>query len=511
MKVYDWIAHHAHSTPDHLAQIDLFSGRHFTYLEMHQRVAALTGYLRHQLDVNPGDRVAVLAFNSSDQFEINFACARLGAVFVPLNIRLAEPELAYMLNDIEAQVLFCDLEFATLGESLAESCRLPQLISFSGTGQACDYETGLASAKAVDDMVDLKHEDLWVILYTSGTTGRPKGAMLTHGMAHANAVNQLGPARLQCDSVNLTVLPQFHTSGLNVYAIPTFLLGGTVATMRSFDASELLRTLGDRDLGISHFIGVPSMFKFMAEVPAFGATQFGHIVSATIGGTSVPRSLLATWEKAGLALQQGYGMTETGPGVTVLNARDTKRKEGSCGKPVLALDIKLVTREGATPATGQIGEIWVKGPAITPGYWRRPDANESDFVDGWLKTGDAAYCDEEGFYYIADRWKDMYISGGENVYPAEVEGVIGQLDEVLEVAVIGVADEQWGEVGHAFISLKKGKELAAKDVQSHCLKQLAKYKNPRTITFMNELPHNATGKLLKRELKPALIAEKTQS
>lgn len=507
MKCFDWIASHANRTPAKLAQVDWASQRRFSYAQMHQRVSAVAGYLQGQLAVKQGDRVAVLAVNCSDLFELQFACVRLGAVFVPLNVRLAPAELEYMLNDLDAKLLFCAPAFLETGNYLQEVCKLEHLKTFSGDGSECDYEAGISNAEPVTHMAAVEDSDNWAILYTSGTTGRPKGACLTHRMVLYNALNLAAPAALTRDSVNLCMLPIFHTSGLNVYANPVFYLGATNVVMGNFDPGLALQLMGDVELGITHLIAVPAIYQFMAADAAFETTDFSGITVASVGGAPAPESILKRCAAGGLLLSQGYGMTETGPSALAMDEEDSERKLGSCGKPVLHIEAKLVCPDGALVARGEVGELWLRGPSITPGYWRRPEANAKEFTDGWLHTGDAAYCDEDGYYYIVARWKDMYISGGENVYPAEVENIISELPELLEAAVIGIDDEKWGEVGCAFLVLHAGQAIDRETVLSHCQSKLAKYKVPKEIRFIDTLPRNATGKVLKAELQAMVPAK----
>jgi fatty-acyl-CoA synthase len=297
------------------------------------------------------------------------------------------------------------------------------------------------------------------------------------------------------------VLPLFHTGGLNCYTNPVLHAGGTVLIMRQFDPALALKLISDPAQGINVFFGVPSIYQFMAQHPAFEAADFSRLIVGGVGGAPMPVPLLQVWETRGVALQQGYGMTETSPAVLALDREDAARKAGSAGKPVLHTEVRVVRPDGTDCAVGELGELWVKGPNITPGYWNRPDANKSSFTEGWLHTGDATRVDEEGFYYIVDRWKDMYISGGENVYPAEVENVLHQLPAIAEAAVIGVSDAQWGEVGMAIVAVKPGRSLTEAEIVAHCAKNLARFKCPRLIRFVDALPRNATGKIHKPTLR----------
>ncbi len=496
---YDWIAHHARRTPDKVAAIDLASDRRITYRTFDARLARLAGYLKTSCGVGRGDRVAILAQNSSDVFEVQFACARLGAIFVPLNWRLTVPELKFILGDAAPLVLIHDAEFTDTALELAKLCALPHLLARGAADSA--YERAIAAARPLDRDEPVTHDDISTIMYTSGTTGLPKGAMITHGMTFWNAVNLGGPAFVSPATIFLAVLPLFHTGGLNCYANPVFHMGGTVLVMRAFDPAEALRLIGDPAVGLTHFFGVPANYQFMAQHPAFAETDFRRLMISGVGGAPMPVPLLEAWQKRGVALQQGYGMTETSPAVLVLDQQDAARKAGSAGKPVLHNAVRITREDGSDAAPGEVGELWVKGPNVTPGYWNRPEANRASFTDGWLHTGDAARIDEEGFYYIVDRWKDMYISGGENVYPAEVENVLYQLPAVAEAAVIGVPDKVWGEVGRAIIVLKPGQSLSEAEIDAHCRANLARFKIPRSIRFAEILPRNATGKVHKPTLR----------
>jgi fatty-acyl-CoA synthase len=498
VKYYDWIAHHSRRSPDKLALVDLGSGRSFSYGELNTRVSRLAGHLRDTLKVKRGDRVAVLALNTTDTMEVQFACFRVGAVFLPLNNRLTVPELQFIVGDAAPVVMIHDDDLAETALTVAKLCKVASALKFGPGGS---YEAGIAAAKPIDRFEEVTLDDISTIMYTSGTTGLPKGAIITHGMTFWNCVNLGGPAYISPASVLLTVLPLFHTGGLNCYTNPVMHAGGTVLIMRAFDPGEALRLISDPVVGLNVFFGVPSIYQFMAQHPSFTDANFSRLVIGGVGGAPMPVPLLKVWEARGVALQQGYGMTETSPAVMVLDKEDAARKAGSSGKPVLHTEVRIVRPDGSDAEVGELGELWVRGPNVTPGYWNRPDANQSSFTDGWLHTGDATRIDEDGFYYIVDRWKDMYISGGENVYPAEVESVLHQLAAVAEAAIIGIPNEQWGEVGMAIIALKPGQTLTPAEIHAHCAANLAKFKRPRLIEFVDALPRNATGKIHKPTLR----------
>ncbi|MEP3246146.1 MAG: long-chain fatty acid--CoA ligase [Sneathiella sp.] len=502
IRVYDWLDHHANFRGNQTAVVDLASGRALNWTNFNERSGRLAGYLTEGLGVEKGDRVGVLMPNTADVLEIQFACAKIGAVFLPLNWRLTVPELSFIAGDAAPVVLLHGPDFKETSDAVAaEVSSIRHLIETDCNGGSSAYETGIASHAPVAARDDLIHDDLSTIMYTSGTTGLPKGAMITYGMTFWNAINLGMPHRITPDTVHLSVLPLFHTGGLNCYTNPVLHAGGTVYIMRDFDPRECLRLMGDPEVGLTHFFGVPANYQFMAQQPEFADTDLSGIQTAGVGGAPVPVPLLETWNKRGLGIAQGFGMTETSPTVLVLDATDAMRKPGSTGKPALHNEVRIVGKNGEDVTPGEMGELWVKGPNITPGYWNRPDATAETITDGWLHTGDATRMDEDGFYYIVDRTKDMYISGGENVYPAEVENTLYQLDEIVEAAVIGLPDDKWGEIGCAVLALKPGSSLTADDILSHCRTNLATFKVPKQIEFIKALPRNATGKVLKRTLR----------
>jgi fatty-acyl-CoA synthase len=496
---YDWIAHYASTRGDSVAMEDLASGRIFTYAEFNHRIGRVADGLRRRFGVVRGDRVAVLAHNSSDLFELQFACARIGAVFAPMNWRLTTPELRFIVGDCEPVVMFYDPEFGDAALELSAACGVRHQCGREPADSA--YERLIAEAADGVAPEPLTHDDVATILYTSGTTGHPKGAIITHGMRFWQTVNLAGPCRITADSTCLVVLPQFHVGGLDVFANPVFHYGGKAVVERAYDPALTLRLFTDRKANITHFIGAPAHFQFMAQLPQFSDATFNPNLLAYVAAAPVPLPLLHQWRDRGLNLIQGYGMTETCGVITMMEPDDALPKAGSAGKCCLHVAMRLVRADGTDAASDEIGEIWVKGPSTTPGYWRRPEATAGTFTDGWLRTGDAALTDKDGFYYIVDRWKDMYISGGENVYPAEVEDVLYQLPAIAEVAIIGVGDERWGEVGRAIIALKPDHVLTEAEIYQHCEANLARYKHPRSIRFVAALPRNATGKVHKPTLR----------
>ncbi|WP_421998385.1 acyl-CoA synthetase [Reyranella sp.] len=496
---FDWIAHHAGRRPDHLAIHDLQTGRRLSYAALHARADRLAAALTAR-GIGRGDRVALLAQNGPEYFELEFACGRLGAILLPLNWRLAVPELRYILDDSTPSLLVHDRGFADAAQQLS----YPRLEIDSGD-PGSEYERALAAAPPAPAPQALTHDDIAMVMYTSGTTGHPKGAIITHGMNFWNCVNLGIPALITPQTVQLVVLPLFHTGGLNCYANPVLHAGGTILIMRTFDPGAALDCISDPALGITHFFAVPAPYQFMMQHPKFQGADLSRLRIAGVGGAPCALAILETWSARGVPLVQGWGMTETSPAGTMLDAADAIRKVGSAGKALMHTAIRIVDDAGEDVPPGGIGELLIKGPNITPGYWNKPEATARSFTDGWLHTGDAARQDAEGFVYIVDRWKDMYISGGENVYPAEVENVLFQIPQVADAAIIGVPNQRWGEVGLAVIVRKTDAALEEGDVIRHCLGQLAKFKVPQEVVFVDVLPRNATGKVLKRELRVQFV------
>ncbi len=502
---YDWIAHHAANRPRKEAIRDLATGRSFSYADLDARADALAAYFT-AAGIGRGDRVAVLAQNGVAFFDIQFACARTGAICVLLNWRLTVSELEYIVNDSAPVLLVHDAAFRDEAEALVPRCRIAATLEINAGAPDCAYERALTEAHGKPfARVTLTHDDVVTIMYTSGTTGRPKGAMITHGMTFWNCVNLGIPAGIGLDTVHLNVLPLFHTGGLNCYSNPVLHAGGTVVIQKQFDPGETLKILGDPAQGITHFFAVPAPYQFMMQHPAFAETDLSRLRIAGVGGAPCALAIMEAWTARGVDLAQGYGMTESSPGALFLDPDEALRKIGSTGKALLHTEFRIVREDGSDCGADEVGELWLAGPHITPGYWNKPTETADSFEGRWLKTGDAARRDDEGFVYIVDRWKDMYISGGENVYPAEVENVLYELPQVAEAAVIGVPHERWGESGLAVIVLKPETTLEVGAVIAHCRSKLAKFKVPADVTFIDALPRNATGKVLKRELRGRFV------
>jgi len=439
----------------------------------------------------------------------------LGAVMLPLNWRLAEPELCFILDDAEAKGIVYDYEFSDRMPTLLEKMSAKHALRIDfGNAPVDDFpsydDTIAESNPSVVMNSQTTHDTPMTIMYTSGTTGHPKGVMITHGMTFWNATNISVPTGLNHNSTHYVVLPTFHTGGLNLYANPLVHLGGTSIIAREYDPSLTLKTLSDPDLGVTHFFGVPAIYLFLSQHPDFDKTDLSNIQSWGCGGAPMPVALLETYAKRDIIVQLGFGMTETSPTVFLIDKKRVMQKPTSVGRPLLHTRVRIVDDNLTDMPIGEVGEVVISGPNITTGYHNRPDANEDNFSfdefgNRWLHSGDAGMIDDEGCIYIVDRYKDMYISGGENVYPAEVEQVIFQLEAVADVAVIGIPHERWGECGMAIVVKQADTPLEADAIIQHCKHNLAKFKVPMSVEFIDELPRNAAGKVLKRVLKTEYI------
>jgi fatty-acyl-CoA synthase len=499
--IVDWIAHNASNLPNKTATIELPSGRRRSYAEMHDRVGRIATWLT-ELGIGRGDRVGVLALNSLDTMEIIFATWRIGAVHLALNFRLTASELDFIIDNAGPELVVYDAELTGTVEALSVS--VPHLVETDGQGGESDFEARIAAAAPTPDMVPLEPDDTCMLMYSSGTTGRPKGVVITHGMMLWAQFNAGAPMRCTEDMVSLAVMPLFHIGGLQVFTAPALFAGGTAVIMRSFDPGLTLEAFSDRSLGITHFLGVPAIFNALRDHPKNPDADLSGLQMVLAGAETVPEALVRWWGERGLVIQEGYGMTENVASCCVVGRDDVARKIGSAGKPLRHIQLMIAREDGTAAGPGESGEIWCRGPVVTPGYWKREDANAESFVDGWFRTGDIGSKDEEGFYYVEDRLKDMYISGGENVYPAEIENVLYGLEEIREVAVIGVPDERWGETGCAVVVLKEADSLSPADIIAHCRPKLARFKQPGHVVFVEALPRNATGKVLKFELRKTI-------
>lgn len=498
-----WLTKRVRQTPNR--PLLTFEGQTWTYAEFAERSARVADVLRSG-GVVAGDRVAYLAFNHHTFLECMFGCARIGAIFVPLNFRLTGPELAFMLDDADVSTMIAGPEHRSILDAVRGEVPVQRWIGVEGTtgGDGAeweDYEVLLEAATPVEEIAQIDPAETALIMYTSGTTGRPKGAMLTHENIWWNNVGTMMTGEYTDAEVTLVMAPLFHIGGLNVTTLVVMQRGGHVILHRHFEPDAALAAIEEHR--VTSLFGVPAMFLFMSHADGFETADLSSINITICGGAPVPEPLQKRYKGLGVPFQQGYGLTETSPSLTVLAKEFGQAKLGSAGQPVFFMEMKLIDDDGATVTEPFAkGEICAKGPNIMKGYWNRPDAT-ADAIDpdGWFHTGDAGYVDEDGFYYVVDRVKDMVISGGENVYPAEVEDIVSAHPSIAEVAVIGTPSEQWGEAVTAVVALVENETLTLEALREFAGASLARYKLPSRLEIVEEIPHNASGKMLKRELR----------
>ncbi|GAA3199780.1 o-succinylbenzoate--CoA ligase [Microbacterium terregens] len=484
------------------------------YEQLAERIDRLANALSDR-GVTAGERVAYLGNNHPSFLEVFFATTTLGAIFVPLNTRLAPPEIEFALEDSGATTLFFHADLTDLARSGSWSTRAKRRIIIAGESPVAgieQYEDVLSSGKAEHRDEPVTQDDPAIILYTSGTTGHPKGAVLTHGNLTWNCFNVLVDYGVSPGERVLLISPMFHVASLSNGALPTLLQGGTVILHEKFDPAHVLETVESER--VTMLSGVPTTFQLLQESDSWASADISSLQHLTCGGSSMPERMLAAYADRGLGFSCGYGMTETAPGATAMPAHMARHKMGSSGLKHFFTDVKIIDEDGNELPPGEVGEICVSGPNVIKEYWRRPEATERAFVDGWFRSGDLGYFDEDGYVYISDRLKDMIISGGENIYSAEVEGVIMELTDISAVALVGVPDDKWGEVPLAVITLKDGAAVEPEAVIAHLTGRLAKYKIPKRVVVVDELPRTASGKIRKAELRAqyaAPVAERSVS
>lgn len=486
MYINRWLPSHASFRPEKTALICADTGQRLSYRELFEQSLAACKALKTQ-GVGAGDRVALFAQNDIRFFPLFFAAARLGAITVPLNWRLSAPELEQILADCDPKVLYIDSSFEA------------EAVPNHNNTQHLDTLLVESATEADIPEADLAEDAPLAIFYTGGTTGTPKGAILTHKSVHWNAVNTTSGWGLSSDDIAPVFTPLFHTGGLNVFATPMMFLGGTTILSKSFDPEAALDLIVEEDCTILFL--VPTMYHMVKESPKFDPEKLRRLKIMISGGAACPKPLFEAYWKHGLPLRQGYGLTEAGPNNFGIAQSEAEARVTTVGKPLPFVNLKLFAEDGTPVKPGQVGEIRIKGPHVMSGYWNRPEATEAAFSDGWLCTGDLAYADEDGYVTICGRQKDMFISGGENVFPAEIEEVLLGHPLVAEVAVVGVAHEKWGEVGRAHLVLRESVENDLKNIlKTYCRERLAGYKVPKEFRLEEALPKSAAGKVLKKEL-----------
>ena len=499
--VTDFLERRAQLTPDRLAIRDTITGRDYTYAEWNAQANQTANYLR-ALGLRQGDRIAVYATNCMAYLDIWMACNKLGVILQNLNWRLTPAELQGLIADTTPKALAYSDDFIETTNALRPQIpgveHFIALNALAQPGDRCfgerdDYSTTLTTPRP-----DLDWDAPWVICYTGGTTGLPKGAILTHGNMTWNSINTVMSWGLDQNDVSILTSPLFHTGGLNVFTLPLIHCGGASILCRGFDPDQVFDLIEGGDVTL--FFGVPTMFVVLQGHPRWPQADFSRLKLVISGGAPCPMPVFERFWAKGVDFKTGYGLTEAGPNTFWLPGPDVRRKPGAVGFPLMHVDVCAVRPDGSVCAAGEPGELLIRGPHVTPGYWNNPAATAQAIVDGWLHTGDLAVCDDEGYYTIVGRLKDMIISGGENVYPAEVESVMYRHPAIKEAALIGVPDDKWGEVGRAVVVVEPGKALDEAGLIAFLREHLARYKVPKSVVFVDALPKTGAGKIDKKAL-----------
>lgn len=470
-----------------------WQGAAISYADLAQRSERMAAALAGELGIRRGDRVAILAYNCPEYLELLFACARLGAILVTLNWRLAPPEYVHILRDSDATLLVCD---EALAAAVADLKRALPTLRCVGT------DIAQRAAVGADAPREGRPEDPALLVYTSGTTGRAKGAVHTQATLAANARLGVDAHEMTPDDRILTFLPLFHVGGLNNQTLPALSIGATVILQPRFAPDAALAAIERERPSI--VLLVPAVMKAMIEHPRWAAADLSSLRLAMAGSSVVPVDLIRAFHARGVPVGQIYGSTETGPVSIVLKRADALRKEGSCGRPALDCHVRIVDETGRDVAAGAAGELLLKGPNIVPGYWQDEGATAAAFRDGWYRTGDIAHVDADGYFWIDERKQDLIISGGENIYPAELEAVLSDSPDIAEAAVVARPDARWGEVPVAVVVVRPGASLTAQQVKALFDGRLARFKHPHDVIFVDTLPRNAMGKVLRFKLRDML-------
>jgi fatty-acyl-CoA synthase len=494
--VFDILSRRAELGPDRIAMEDIARGKRLSYLEMNL-LAGRTAALLAGLGVAPGERVAVLCRNRVEFFELLFACAKLGAILVPLNWRMPRSELEPLLADCGAEWLFHGTEDAEIALGFTTKPLLRLDLDDAG---ATGFRARRDSCEPLEGRAVWPSDETWYLLYTSGTTGMPKAVIQTYGMAIANYINIAQSMGLRADDTTLNYLPLFHTGGINLTTLPALIMGARVLITPGFDLESMVGLLEAGRLDT--FFGVPAIYQAISLHARFDELDLSRVRCWGCGGAPMPDKMWEQFAARGATVLNGMGMTETGPTVFLMDEKNAPNKIGSVGKPQLLAAVRLVGPDGTDVSRGETGELWFSGLGITPGYFKRPAATAESLVDGaWLRSGDLGRQDKDGYYYIVGRLKDMYISGGENVYAAEVENQLAEHPDILEAAVIGVADKKWGEVGYAYLLVQPGHSLPGhEELTAFCRPRLAAYKAPKYFVTVADFPRTAAGKVQKHLL-----------
>ena len=481
-----WILKRVSLSPNRTALVDVHTNVSWTYTMLKDRILHWASLIMNK-GIKKGERIAVLAPNQPELFAILFACELRGVIYVPLNWRLSKFEIVSLLNDCSPSVLLYD----DIYSSLIHEIDFKQIISIQS------IET-MSQINEVSNIEQQDQSNPWMMIYTGGTTGKPKGVVLSTYAVNSNAINTIISWGLTEEDTTINYMPLFHTGGLNALSIPILMAGGQVVIGNRFDAEEAMRATNYYKATISLF--VPTMYQSMINLPYFSQTPFSSMKVFLSGGAPCPETIYNKFHSKGLNFKEGYGLTEAGPNNFFIRPEEAYRKVGSVGKPMLFNSVKIVNSNGNSCGVDEVGELYLKGPHVFSSYWNKPRESVVAFKDGWLKTGDLVKYDEDGDHYIVGRKKDIIISGGENVYPQEIEQCLTNFQEINEAAVVAKKDDKWGESIIAFVTAAEGYAFNREKVIAHCKKFLGGYKIPKEIIVLPEIPKTDIGKIDKNAL-----------
>ena len=502
----DVLGERARLTPRKTALIDAKTGASWTHEELDERAQRMAA-LWQRLGLKKGDRVALLAHNRPEFLDAFFAGGKSGIVLVPLGTRLTAKELTPIVQNAEPTLFLYDGELAETVQTLREHLDESSIQSWIALDDPIAEEDPiladlLAETPAEFERPEIDGEDLYCLLYTSGTTGLPKGVMIPHRQVAWNGYNTVASWQLQESDISTIFTPLYHAGGLMVFLVPLFVIGGTIVLHRHFDADEVWRTIEKE--GCTVLLAVPTIYKMLRESPLFPTVDLRRVRWLISGGAPLPNYLIEAYQKRGVTFKQGFGMTEVGVNGFAMTVEDSIHKVGSIGKPMMFTEVRLVDENGEDVATGEVGEMWFRGAHVCRGYWRNEEATRKALdEEGWFHSGDLAKRDGDGYFYVAGREKDMLISGGVNIYPAEIESALLLHPKVEDAAVVGVPHERWGEVSVAFLVTRAEDPPSPEDLNQHLEEHLARYKLPRDYRIVDALPRTGSGKIAKRALRDA--------
>lgn len=496
MDQFDWIAKWAHYLPHKAAIKEAESGKSISYTELNQRATALAAIFKTHFKLDKGNRIVVLTENCIENILLFSMAQKTGICLIPLNYRLSPKEINKLIHDADPALIIYEQKLSSLLSGYQKNANQQPLIELKEL-ESC-IEKGLNISESDLPATEYGEDDPLLVLYTSGSTGIPKGALYTRKMMFWNSINTSLTITLGSETRTVMCMPPFHTGGWNVLTTPLLMFGGYSCLVKKFDANHIIQLLEIERPQI--FMAVPTMLKMIADSDRFMDADFSSLSYLIVGGEPMPIPLIEQWHHKGVKIRQGYGMTEVGPNLTSLHHDFAIRKKGSIGKTNFFLKYKIVDETGIEVQPGKTGELIFKGPVVTPGYWNKPEATASAIKNGWFHTGDLAKVDEDGFLYIVDRIKNMYISGGENVYPAQIERVLISHPDISAATVIPFEDPKWGESGCAFVIPEKGKKPDEKVVFNYCRENLAKYKIPKIVRFLDDFPKTDSGKIDRKKL-----------